>query len=304
MIRTFSFATHEIADFISWSYFFHAWGFPAKFSAVSKVYGCSSCLSSWTKSFDDERDIARASEAAKLYADALKLLADIDGVYNFSARVGIFDANSDGDDIIVYNNDGKCVVLPFLRQQYDHSEDGYCLCLADFIRPVSQGVRDKIGVFVSCNDGRMEHLYHDDDYMHMLCQTLSDRLAEAGTEMMHMLVRRDMWGYAKEEHLTPAEMAMGKFVGIRPAVGYPSMPDQSIIFLLDSLVDFSQIGVKLTESGAMNPHASVSGLMFAHPKSRYFSVGRIGTDQLDDYARRRGLPMDVVSKFLSANLVR
>ena len=119
---------------------------------------------------------------------------------------------------------------------------------------------------------------------------------------MHAHVRRVAWGYAPNERLAMDDLLAGRYQGIRPAVGYPSLPDQSINFILDSLLDMQRIGIRLTENGAMHPHSSVSGLMLAHPASRYFSVGRIGWDQLQDYARRRGLPIDMMRKYLAANL--
>jgi cobalamin-dependent methionine synthase I len=136
----------------------------------------------------------------------------------------------------------------------------------------------------------------------MLVQLLADRLAEATAERMHEEVRKHYWGYAKDECLSIPEMQQEHFQGIRPAVGYPSMPDTSLNFILDRLLDFRQIGIRLTESGAMKPHASVSGLMFSHPQARYFSIGKIGEDQLRDYARRCGLPIEVCRRFLAANL--
>ena len=148
----------------------------------------------------------------------------------------------------------------------------------------------------------MEGLYEKDPYKHLLVQTLSDRLAEAATEKMHEYVRKEAWGYAKEENLTIPELLVEKYQGIRPAVGYPSLPDQSINFLLNELLDMRQIGISLTENGAMYPHASVCGLMFAHPASEYFSVGTIGEDQLLKYATRRGKSVEEMRKFLAANL--
>jgi cobalamin-dependent methionine synthase I len=135
-----------------------------------------------------------------------------------------------------------------------------------------------------------------------MMQLLADRLAEAAAERMHEEVRKHYWGYASEENLTIAEMQQERFQGIRPAVGYPSLPDTSLNFVIDSLLDLSQIGIRLTQSGAMKPHASVSGLMIAHPRARYFSLGKIGEDQLLDYARRRGLPVEYLRRFLAANL--
>lgn len=303
MIKTLSFKTHEIAEYISWSYFFHAWGFPVKFAAIAEIHNCSACVSAWINSFATQEDRERAAEVVKLFHDAKNILCEVDGKYDFRGRFGLFDANSKDDDIYLYGDDGETIVLPFLRQQYNPSADGVCYCLSDFIMPIDREKRDRIGVFVASNDKRMENLYPNDSYKHMLCQTLSDRLAEAGTELMHKAIRREYWGYAKDENLSVRDIINAKYQGIRPAVGYPPMPDQSIIFLLDKLIDFSKIDVSITEIGAMLPHSSTCGLMFSHAQSHYFSVGKIGVDQLKDYSRRRGLPMDKMREYLRANIV-
>ena len=141
-----------------------------------------------------------------------------------------------------------------------------------------------------------------DDFKHLLAQTLSDRLAEASTEKMHQEVRTTYWGYAKDEQWSIEDLLVEKFTGIRPAVGYPSLPDQSVNFVLSEWLGFPEIGIRLTENGAMVPHASVSGLILSHPSARYFAIGKIGEDQLEDYARRRGLPVETMRKFLAANL--
>ena len=169
------------------------------------------------------------------------------------------------------------------------------------IFPVSP-LTSKLGIFATSADMALETDFDADPYQKMMAQLLADRLAEAAAERMHEQVRKEYWGYAKDEQLTIPEMLVEKFQGIRPAVGYPSLPDTSLNFVLDELIDMKQIGIRLTESGAMKPHASVSGLMIAHPQARYFNLGKIGEDQLQDYARRRGLPVEVCRKFLAANL--
>lgn len=136
----------------------------------------------------------------------------------------------------------------------------------------------------------------------MMAQLVADRLAEATAECMHEAVRKTYWGYAPDEHLTIDQLHQEQFVGIRPAIGYPSLPDASLNFLLNDVLDMKQIGIRLTDSGAMRPHASVSGLMIAHPQARYFNVGAIGNDQLNDYAKRRNIPLALAKKFLAANL--
>ena len=183
-----------------------------------------------------------------------------------------------------------------------HPDGSPFLCLSDFIRPLSSGVPDTIGLFASSVSAESEGYYKDDPYKHLLVQTLTDRLAEAATEKMHEYVRKTVWGYAPDESLSIPDLLVEKYQGIRPAVGYPSLPDQSVNFILDELLDMKQIGITLTENGAMYPHASVCGLMFSHPQSRYFAVGKIGEDQLEDYACRRGKPIEEMRKFLAANL--
>jgi cobalamin-dependent methionine synthase I len=172
------------------------------------------------------------------------------------------------------------------------------LCLADFIHPES----DRIGVFATTVDMGLETDFDHDDYMKMMAQLLADRLAEATAEKMHQEVRKRYWGYAPDEQLTMQQLHAEQFLGIRPAVGYPSLPDTSMNFVIDELIGLQQIGIRLTASGAMKPHASVSGFMIANPQARYFALGKIGEDQLADYARRRGLPLEVMRKFLATNL--
>ena len=230
---------HDVAPYINWDYFFYAWGMHNKPEA----------------------------EKEKLRAEAEETLADLQGHYHTHGLFQLFEANSDGDDIVVGERR-----IPLLRQQQPDAES---LCLADFIRPLSSGKTDRIGVFATSVDMGLETDFDHDTYQKMMVQLLADRLAEATAE---------------------------RFQGIRPAVGYPSLPDTSLNFVIDELIGLRQVGIRLTESGAMKPHASVSGLMMAHPQAHYFAVGKIGNDQLADYARRRGLPVEVMRKFLSANL--
>lgn len=206
-------------------------------------------------------------------------------------------AYSEGDDLII-----EGTVFPLLRQQTPRPDGSPFLCLSDFIRPLSSGTTDTIGLFASSIREGIEEDYKDDPYKLLLVQTLSDRLAEAATEKMHEYVRKVAWGYAPHESLSIPDLLVEKYQGIRPAVGYPSLPDQSVNFILDELLDMKQIGITLTENGAMHPHASVCGMMLAHPASHYFAVGKIGEDQLEDYARRRGMPVNEMRKFLAANL--
>ena len=287
----------DIIDYINWLYFFHAWGLPMKFASIAKVHACDACRASWVASFPLEEQV-KAKEAARLYVDAQRQLSRLTPYTTIHAKVELFDANAQGDDIVIhFNKDDKeeQFLLPMLRQQQPDA-DGFCLCLADFLRPIEQGKADRIGVFATSVSSMPAT---GDDYASLLTQTLCDRLAEAAAERLHQQVRTELWGYAPEEQLTMEELHQEKFQGIRPAVGYPSLPDISINFLIDRLISFESIGVNLTEHGMMRPHASVSGLMFAHPQAHYFSIGEISEEQLQDYAQRRNLPADELRKYLS-----
>ena len=295
-LPTINYKVHEVSPYINWIYFFHAWGFQPKFAAIANIHGCDSCRAMWLAAFPQE-ERAKAAEAMQLFKEANRILNRLDESLTVQCIYRLCRANAEGDNLIIEDT-----VFPLLRQQTPRPDGGPFLCLSDFIRPLSSGIPDTIGAFASCIDADMEGLYEQDPYKHLLVQTLSDRLAEAATEKMHEYVRKEAWGYAKDESLSMPDLLVEKYQGIRPAVGYPSLPDQSINFLLDELLDMKQIGITLTENGAMYPHASVCGLMFSHPRSHYFAVGKIGEDQLEDYARRRGKPIDEMRKFLAENL--
>ena len=286
---------HEVSEYINWIYFFHAWGFQPRYAAIANIHGCDACRASWLANFP-EQERAKAAEAMQLYKEANRMLSSLDNDFQTHAVCRLMDANSEENDIWL-----EGTRFPFLRQQTAKEGEPY-LCLSDFIRPLSTGITDKIGLFATSIDAEVENLFPNDSYKHLLVQTLADRLAEATAEKMHETVRKNIWGYAPDEHLSIPQLHNEEFQGIRPAVGYPSLPDQSVNFLLDELLDMKQIGIRLTENGMMSPHASVSGLMFAHPASRYFSVGKIDEQQLENYASRRGLPMHEMRKFLGANL--
>ncbi len=287
---------HDVSPYISWTYFFHAWGFQMRFAEIANIHGCDACRASWLAAFP-EKDRAKAAEAMQLFKDANRMLNQLDEDYQIHTLYKLCDANSDGDNLII-----EGTLFPLLRQQTPHPDNVPFLCLSDFIRPLSSGITDTIGLFASCCDGEIELLYENDPYKRLLVQTLADRLAEAATEKLHEYIRKEAWGYAKDENLTIPDLLVEKYQGIRPAVGYPSLPDQSINFILNDLLHMEQIGVTLTENGAMHPHSSVCGLIFAHPSSRYFAIGKIGDDQLEDYANRRGVPVEKIRKFLAANL--
>lgn len=266
---TIDYTVAQLRPYINWIYFYHAWGLAGQPQA--------------------EKELMRQ--------EADRMLDLFDARFKTHAVFGIFKANSDGDDLLLDN-----VRIPMLRQQHPAREGEPNLCLADFVRPRSSGIPDRVGAFATTVDSAMEHDFIADDYRRMLSQTLADRLAEATAELVHLQVRRTYWGYAPDENLTIQQLLREDFQGIRPAIGYPSLPDTSVNFLLDQLLDMKQIGIRLTESGAMKPHASVSGLMFAHPKAHYFDLGKIGEDQLRDYAHRRHIPQELARRFLAVRL--
>ena len=267
MIQTYDIS--QLRAYINWPYFFFAW------------------------------QVKDPSEKERLRQEAEAFLDTLEGKYHAHALFLLLDAYSDGDDIIV-SDDRR---IPMLRQQEVGS--GY-RSLADYVAPLdsadTSSLTSKIGLFATSVDMGLETDFSSDAYQKMMAQLLADRLAEASAEVLHEQVRKQLWGYAPDENLSIADMLIEKFQGIRPAVGYPSLPDTSLNFVLDGLLDMKQIGIRLTESGAMKPHASVSGLMLAHPEARYFNLGKIGEDQLRDYARRRGLPIEICRKFLAGNL--
>ena len=286
---------HEVSEYINWIYFFHAWGFQPRYAAIANIHGCDACRALWLANFP-ENERAKAAEAMQLFKEANRMLSRLDKDYQTHAIFRLMEANSEENDIWL-----EGVRFPLLRQQTVKEGEPY-LCLSDFIRPLSSGIKDRIGLFATSVDADMQNLFPDDNYQQLLVQTLADRLAEATAEKMHETVRKEIWAYAPDEDLSIRQLHNEEFQGIRPAVGYPSLPDQSVNFLLDELLDMQQIGIRLTENGMMQPHASVSGLMFAHPASRYFSIGKIDEQQLNDYAIRRGISPDEMRKFLGANL--
>ena len=261
----FHYDISEVAPYIDWSYLLHAWGLTSK-------------------EHTDENIIA----------DAKSILHNIGKKYRTHAIFALCEAKGVDDDIIA-----EGMTIPCLRQQ--HSIAGKPnLCLSDFVSPYG----DNIGLFVTTIDNNFGAEYKNDPYMYLLTQTLADRLAEATASLMHMQVRTrgELWGYAQDENLSIAELLQEKNQGIRPAVGYPSLPDQSVIFRIDSVLNMSDIGITLTPNGAMTPHASVCGMMIAHPQAYYFGVGKITEEQLSDYAQRRGTTAAELRKFLSKNI--
>ena len=295
-ITTITYEIHDLTDYENWIYFFFPWGFQPRFATIADIHGCDACRAGWLASFPEE-ERGKAAEAMQLHKEAMRMLNYLDGKYKVYGIYRLMNANSDGDNLIL-----EGTRFPLLRQQTRVRPEDPFLCLSDFVRPLSSGITDTVGGFATTVDAAMEELFTDDDYKHMLVKILSERLAEAAAEKMHQTLRTKIWGYAPDEKLSMKELLREEYQGIRPAVGYPSLPDISVSHLLNELIEMDRIGIRLTENGMMQPLASVCGLMFAHPASRYFSVGKISEEQVNDYALRRGKTPEEVKKYLISNL--
>jgi 5-methyltetrahydrofolate--homocysteine methyltransferase len=290
------FPLQQIVPFIDWSPFFHTWELRGRYPTL----------------FDDPQI---GSKARELFDDAQKLLEEIVGRELLQAKAvyGLFPANSLDDDVELYTDETRGQALAtfhFLRQQMDKPAGQFNHCLADFIAPKSlppPSVPDHLGAFAVtvghgvdelCKQFERDH----DDYNSIMTKALADRLAEAFAECLHQRVRGE-WGYGRDERLTPEDLIRERYRGIRPAAGYPACPDHTEKLILWKLLDAERnTGIKLTESAAMWPASSVSGLYFAHPDSKYFAVGRIGRDQVLDYHRRKGMDLATVERWLSPYL--
>ena len=295
MIRHYD--INDVRPYINWVYFFHAWGFAPQYASIADIHGCDACKAMWLISFP-ESERGKAAEAMQLFKEANRMIDTLNQTGKTHALFRLMKAYSADNDIWLEETR-----LPLLRQQTtkENSEEPY-LCLSDFVRPKDSGTSDQVGIFATTVDLPTLLVEEDDKYQQLLKQTLADRLAEATAEKTHEEVRKEIWGYAPDEDLTIKQLHQEMYQGMRPAVGYPSLPDLSINFLLDELLDMKQIGITLTENGMMRPHASVSGLMLAHPACRHFSVGKIDEAQLKNYALRRGMPLETMKKFLVANI--
>jgi len=282
----------EIAEYIDWTFFFSAWELKGKYPKIleSAKYGAA---------------------ARELYAHGRELLDEIirDQLLVANAATGFWPANSDGDDIVVWvdgERNRELLRFSMLRQQAEQPSGRPNRSLADFIAPLDSGVADWIGAFaVTAGLGAEElsarYQRDHDDYRAIMVKALADRLAEALAEMMHARTRAD-WGYGANESHDNEALISEKYRGIRPAFGYPACPDHTPKRQLFDLLAAREVGLDLTESCAMTPAASVSGLYFSHPEARYFTVGRLGRDQITDYAARSGLAVSDAERWLLSNL--
>ena len=283
----------EVARYIDWTFFFAAWELKGKFPKILEhpSYG---------------------KAARDLYDEGRELLDRIirDGLLKANAAAGFWPANADGDDIVLWADASRSVELvrfPMLRQQAAQPSARPNRSLADFVAPIESGVEDWIGAFaltagIGAEEFAAEFERDLDDYHSIMVKALADRLAEALAEMMHQRARR-AWGYEPANgEVANEELVAERYRGIRPAFGYPACPDHTPKGRLFDLLGCREVGIDLTENYAMTPAASVSGLYFGHPESRYFSVGRLGRDQVQDYARRSGLEVAEAERWLRSNL--
>jgi 5-methyltetrahydrofolate--homocysteine methyltransferase len=294
-IKTFlEYPLKEIAEKIDWSPFFHTWEIRGRYPQIfqDKVVGV---------------------EAKKLFDDAQALLKQIVDKKLLTANgvIGLFPANSNGDDIEVYADEKRnkaIAVFHTLRQQIYKTGEDKNAALSDYIAPKSSGIPDYIGGFAVTTGIGGDELAKSfekkhDDYSSIMSKALADRLAEAFAELLHERVRKEFWGYSKAESLSIDDLIAEKYKGIRPAAGYPACPDHTEKrTLFDLLQAEKNTSIQLTESFAMHPGAAVSGLCFAHPQAKYFPVGKIEKDQIQDYAIRKGLDIKTVERWLAPNL--
>ena len=285
------FDLNVLSEYIDWTFFFFAWKVSGKFPAI----------------FDDP---VKGEEARKLYDDAQLYLKEIIDKKLLKANgvLGLFPAVSSGDDVLVLDDsNGRTVkkAFCFLRNQEQKEKGVPNLCLADYIAPESSGLTDWIGAFVVSAplDDEAMLSYKNDDYATIMIRILSDRIAEAAAEYLHERVRKDHWGFAAGEDLTLDDLLKIRYRGIRPAPGYPACPDHTEKRIIFDLLDAEKnTGARLTENFAMIPPAAVSGYIFSHPLSSYFNVGKIGEDQLRDYASRKNMTVEEAARWLAPNL--
>ncbi len=293
-LGTRAFASHDLADlvpYIDWTPFFSTWEMKGSFPAILE---------------DD-----RYGEAARsLYADARAMLHQMveERWLTASGVVGFWPANAEGDDIVLFRDEDRrerLAVLHGLRQQIARDTSRKNVSISDFVAPLGTGIADWVGGFAVTagigEDAVAERFGRaNDDYSKILSQALADRLAEAFAERLHQIVRKELWGYAADEALTPQDLIAERYRGIRPAPGYPAQPDHTEKGTLFDLLDAEKVaGIRLTESYAMWPGAAVSGLYFSHPDSHYFGVGKIERDQVEDYARRKGMALQEAERWLA-----
>ncbi len=287
------FPLEELRNYIDWTFFFITWGLKGHYPDI----------------FTDEK---QGEEAQKLYREANEFLDEIidKKMLQANAAFGIWPANADGDDVVLYEDETRQKEigrLYHLRQQEKKKGGAANFCLSDFVAPTESGKIDYCGGFattagIGIEKWKDEYRKDNNDYKAIMLEALADRLSEAFAELLHLEIRKNYWGYVPDEKLSMDDILKVKYQGIRPALGYPACPEHSEKDNLFKLIRAQEVGITLTEHYAMYPNASVSGEYFVHPESRYFSLEKIGLDQVADYARRKNETVDFVEKFLPTNL--
>ncbi len=283
----------ELRKYIDWTFFFLTWGLKGHYPAI----------------LDDEK---QGETAKKLFAEANEFLDEIieKKMLQANAVFGIWPANTDTDDVILYNDETREKEIGrfyHFRQQEKKKAGLANFCLSDFVAPLDSGKIDYCGGFattagIGIEKWKEQYIKNNDDYHAIMLEAIADRLSEAFAEKLHELVRKEYWGYVPEENLSLDDLLKVKYQGIRPALGYPACPEHSEKENLFNLLKAQEVGITLTEHFAMYPNASVSGEFFVHPESRYFSLEKVGKDQIEDYARRRNQTVEFIEKFLPTNL--
>jgi 5-methyltetrahydrofolate--homocysteine methyltransferase len=291
--KLINFSLEELREYIDWTFFFIAWDMNGSYPRILN-------------------DPEKGEEARKLYADANEMLDEIHTKHMLQANgvLGLWPAHSEGDDIVLFEDAQKAREVGrfhHLRQE-EKKKEGPNLCLADFIAPAETGIVDFCGAFattagIGIEPWKEKFLSEKNDYKAIMLEVLADRLSEAFAERLHEIVRKTFWGYAPEEKLSKEELLKGKYQGIRPAPGYPACPEHSEKENLFKLLGAGDVGMSLTEHYAMYPNASVCGTYFAHPGSHYFGLGKISKQQVREYARRKGVSIEFVEKFLPSNRI-
>ena len=284
----------EIRKFIDWTPFFTGWGLKGKYPKI----------------FEKGR---MGEEAKRIFDEGNQMLDRIieEKLLTPRAIIGLYPANSKDDDIYIYEDDSRTHIIKtihMLRQQIGHKDKDHFLALSDFIAPVNSGIKDYFGGFAVTAGMETEAIVKSykeqgDDYNSIMFRFITDRLAEAYAELMHLRIRKEYWGYNEDEKLSNEELIKEKYPGIRPAPGYPACPDHSLKEALFDLLDIeNKTGIRLTPEYGMQPASSVAGFYLAHPESKYFGVGKISKDQVNDYANRKGVSIEEAERLLHINL--
>lgn len=297
----------SLRKYIDWSFLFKAWRLPGKYKGI-QLFASEKEKQIWLESFKEGSERDKATEAYNLYVDSNILLDTWDQEKSLKSKavLGFFEAKSDVNDILFYEEGKEILRFPFLRQQVVNKSGAYTN-LSDFIAPLDSEVTDYMGAFAVTAGLGIKEISDafekaNDDYMAILSQILADRLAEAAAEWLHEEMRKNYWGFSPEEDLTLSDLFTIQYRGIRPAIGYPSMPNQADNFLLEKLIPLDKAEISLTENGAMYPNASVSCLVFAHPQSEYFAIGPIADDQMENYSKRLNISVDRLKKWLPSQI--